>query len=263
MTAIVKHMARKKPGYRWRGDSGAAAQQPAARTVPGSSRSGMVAGHRPGPGRSAAVAGLAAVPGGDQGNPGRTAARDGQAAALAVLFPRRHLAAAVGGVAGRGSPGQLVVQLPLRWLQENGLGHPMTTTTFVGAADAHLRGRDPARAGVDADQDPQVPGPGHGETSRPRRVRPAARAGRSRAGVVPGRRPARGHQVHDAAGLQGRPRRRHHRRGLRGAGRHPAAGPRPRRPEESRLLPAAACPRHLPRRRPGHHPRVRPWPRDS
>ena len=51
--------------------------------------------------------------------------------------------------------------------------------------------------------------------------------------------------------------RRDHRRRLRRAGRHPAAGACPRRAEEGRLLPAAAGTGHLPRRRAGHHPRVR------
>ena len=193
-----------------------------------------------------------------------TAARDGQAAALAVLLPRGHLAAAVGSIAGRGPPGQLLgaAAAPVAAGQRHE-SLLRRQRPVVRAADAHLRRRDPAGTGVDADQDPQVPGHRHGRDPRPGRVRPAARAGRGRAGSRPWTTPARGHQDRDAAGLQGRRHQRHHRRGLRGTGRHPAAGPRPRRPEEGRLLPAAASPRHLPRRRPGHDPRVRPWPRGS
>ena len=52
-----------------------------------------------------------------EGDPGRTAAGDGQAAALAVLLPRGHLAAAVGSLRVRGPPGQLMGSLPLRWLR--------------------------------------------------------------------------------------------------------------------------------------------------
>ena len=220
-----------------------------------------MAGHGPGGGRAAATADLAAVPPGDEVDPGRPAARDGQDAALAVLLPRGHLAAAVGSVTGRGPPGQLLG--PAAAPVAAGQRHESLLRRqrpVVRAADAHLRRRDPAGTGVDADQDPQVPGPRHGRDPRPRGVRPAARTGRSRAGILPGRRPLRGHQGRDADGLQRRRRQRHHRRRLRGTGRYPAAGPRPRRPAESRLLPAAASPRHLPRRRPGHDPRVRPGP---
>ncbi len=221
----------------------------------------MVAGHGPGRGRGAPAADLAAVPGGDEGDPGRPAARDGQAAALAVLLPRGHLAAAVGSIAGRGPPGQFLGPAAAPVAAGQRAESPLRRQRpVVRSADAHLRRRDPAGTGVDADQDPQVPGHRHGRDPRPRRIRQAPRTGRGRAGILHGRRPLRGHQGRDADGLQRRPRQRHHRRGLRGTSRHPAAGPRPRRPEESRLLPAAASPRHLPRRRPGHDPRVRPGP---
>src|SRR6266699_3466049 len=94
MTAIVKHTIRSN--------------QAAAGAVPAQARPGTVAGHGPGRGRGATAAGLAAVPGGDEGDPGRTAPGDGQAAELAVLLPRGHLAAAVGSISGRGLPGRLL-----------------------------------------------------------------------------------------------------------------------------------------------------------
>ena len=200
----------------------------------------MVAGHGPWRGRGAAAASLAAVPGGDEGDPGRTAARDGQAAALAVLLPRGYLAAAVGGIAGRGPPGQLLgaAAAPVAAGQRAD-SLLQRERPVVRAADAHLRRRDPAGTGVDADQDPQVPGHRHGRDPRPGRVRQAARTGRGRAGILHRRRPLRGHQGRDAGGLQGRLVGDITVGDCVGTGRYPAAGPRPRRPAESRLLPAA------------------------
>jgi len=92
--------------------SGAAAQQPAAQAVPAQARPGTVAGHGPGRGRGTAAADLAAVPPAGEGDPGRTAPGDGQAAALAVLFSWGHLAAALGSLRIRGPPGQLMGVAP-------------------------------------------------------------------------------------------------------------------------------------------------------
>ncbi len=77
---------------------------------------------------------------------------------------------------------------------------------------------------------------------------------------VPQGRGDRRHQDRDHSGVQRRHDQGHHCRRLRGTGRHAAPGPCPRRPEEDRLLPAAARPGHLPRRRPGHHPGIRARP---
>jgi len=98
MTARREADGAQEARDRGRGGSGAAAQQPAAGTVPAPSRAAVVAGYGPGRGGNAAAADLAAIPPGSQGHAGGTAARDGQAAALAFLLSRGHLAAAVGCV---------------------------------------------------------------------------------------------------------------------------------------------------------------------
>ena len=161
-------------------------------------------------------------------------------------------------------PGSSWVQLPLRWLQDNGL-RASSDDNDLSSGLLMLICADVIRPGLAwmLTRTHRYLAIVMAETRDPAgfaRLRELAEAGPASS---TGRRPLRGHQGRDADGLQGRPRQRHHRRGLRGTGRYPAAGPRPRRPEESRLLPAAASPRHLPRRRPGHDPRVRPWPRDS
>ena len=110
---------------------------------------------------------------------------------------------------------------------------------------------------MDAHPHPPLPRLDDGPHPRPGRVRPATTARRGRPGRRAHGRADRRDQDRDPAGLQGRAHRRDHRRRLRRAGRHPAAGAGPRRAEEGRLLPAAAGTGHLPARRAGHHPRLR------
>src|SRR6266702_3945437 len=99
MTAIVKHTTRNKPGT-----AGAAA--------PAQPRNSQL--RRQFPPRPAREWWPATAQGEDELLPRLTSppflpeVQDGQAAALAVLVSRGHLAAAVGSIAGRGPPGQLM-----------------------------------------------------------------------------------------------------------------------------------------------------------
>ena len=261
MTAIVKHTIRSKSGTCGHRSSGAAAQQPAAQAVPAQGRPGMVAGHGPGPGRGAAAADLAAVPPGGEGDPGRAAPGDGQAAALAVLLPRGHLAAAVGSLRAEDHPGSSWVSLPLGWLRDNGLAASYDEndlssgllmlicgdvirprmTWMVTRAHRHLA---PVMAEV---RDPS----GFARLrelaeSGPESALKDARLAATRIATILA---CKGGVVSDITVGD-----------CVETGRHPTAGPLPRRPEEGRLLPPPARPRHLPRRRPGHDPRVRHGP---
>ena len=156
------------------------------------------------------------------------------------------------------------LELPLGWLAGTGRASlPRERTCQVGAADARLRGRRSAPAfgwmmpqahELDARSWP---------SAATRRVRPAARAG-----TMPGRtgstrtgRPARGHQHRDDPGLQGRPRHATSPSGTAWSWPMPSRQAGPAAARESRLLPPALhALGHLPRRRPGHDPRVRHGP---
>ena len=138
-------------------------------------------------------------------------------------------------------PGSSWVQLPLRWLQDNGL-RASSDDNDLSSGLLMLICADVIRPGLAwmltrTHRYLALVMAGTRDPAGFARLRELAEAGP----ILHGRRPLRGHQGRDADGLQRRPRRRYHRRGLRGTGRCPAAGPRPRRPKESRLLPSAAA----------------------
>ncbi len=109
----------------------------------------------------------------------------------------------------------------------------MLTRTHARLAGAMAHTRDPQ---------------GFAQLQRLAETQPASSAGDARVAAT---------RIATHPGVQGRTRRRHHRRRLCRTGRHPAPSTRPRRAEEGRLLPAAARDRRLPRRCAAHDPRVR------
>jgi hypothetical protein len=178
MTAVVKHMARNKPGT-----TGAA--------TPAQPRNSQL--RRQFPPRSVQEWWPATAQGEDEVLrwltsppfiPEMKATRAGRRRGTAKLL--RWLSSFPGDTwqqrreASRAEdhPGSSWVQLPLRWLQDNGLRASYDDNDLSSGLLMLICG-DVIRpgAGVDADQDPQVPGPRHGRDARPCRVRPAARAG--------------------------------------------------------------------------------------